>query len=313
LNKNTKIWLNYLIGGTISALLLLGIYLQVHKQLLHVDAQAWQQTGPAIFLWLAVLLMPVNIALESKKWQLLASSAQRTSFKQALFSFLAGLAFSIVTPNRLGEYPGRLLYMKRTNTIRLISVSVLGAVAQLVTVFIFGTLGLIYYNIAFPGITSQITLVCSVLVSIFLLLVYFRFETWLPILKKYAWTRRYNIYGQLLQRFSFKEQLTILSISLLRYGVFTAQLLFCLRWMNVHIPLWDGYWMSALFFGVMAVIPSIALTELGERGQVSLFLFHHFSANTIGILAATIGLWALNLIIPSVIGSILLIRMRLLK
>ena len=313
LNKNTKIWLNYLIGAIISLLLLWGIYIQVVKQLRGVDTTTWRQTGPQIFLWLAVLLMPLNIGLETKKWQLLARSAQPFSYKQALLSYLAGLAFSIVTPNRIGEYPGRLLYMKRKNTIRLISVSVLGAVAQLLTLFIFGSLALIYYNIAFPGMIEKIILASSSVITIFLLLVYFNFETWLPWFKKFKWARRYNIYGQLLQRFSFKEQLTILSISLLRFAVFTAQYLFFLRWMNVNIPLGQGYCMAALFFWAMAIIPSIALAELGERGQVSLYLFHHLSANTIGIIGATMGLWLLNLIIPAIIGSVLLIRMRLLR
>lgn len=257
--------------------------------------------------------MPVNVGLETRKWQLLARSAQAFTYKQALLSYLAGLAFSIITPNRIGEYPGRLLYMKRKNTIRLVSVSVLGAVSQLLTIFIFGTAGLIYYNIAFPQTWELIVLAASALITVLLLLVYFRFETWLPWLSKYKWTRRYNIYGQLLNRFSYKEQLTILSVSLIRFGVFTAQYLFFLRWMNVNIPLAEGYCMAALFFWAMAIIPSIALAELGERGQVGLYLFHHLSGNTIGIIGATMGLWVLNLIIPSIIGSILLLRMRLLR
>jgi hypothetical protein len=63
----------------------------------------------------------------------------------------------------------------------------------------------------------------------------------------------------------------------------------------------------------MAVIPTIALAELGTRGEVSLYLFHHFSSNTIGILGATLAIWFLNLVIPSIAGSLLLLRMRLLR
>lgn len=253
------------------------------------------------------------MALETRKWQILTSSAQPVSFMAALRSYLAGLAFSVITPNRIGEYPGRLLYMRRKNTIRLISVSVLGALSQLIAIFVFSSIGFIYYNIAFPQTWELVLLACGIITTVLLLLTYFRFETWLPLLRKYKWARRYNIYGQLLKRFSYKEQLTILFLSLIRFGVFTAQYLFFLRWMNVVIPLGEGYLMSAIFFGVMAIIPSIALAELGERGQVSLFLFHHLSTNTIGIIGATMGLWVLNLIIPAIVGSILLLRMRLLR
>ncbi|MBS1688298.1 MAG: flippase-like domain-containing protein [Bacteroidetes bacterium] len=313
LNKSTKIWLNYTLGGVISAVLLWSIYVQVNKQLHSVDASIWQQTGPDIFIWLCVLLMPVNLLLETRKWHILAHSAQPLSFRQAFTSYLAGLAFSIITPNRIGEYPGRILYLKRKNTFRLISVSVLGAVAQLLTVFIFGLVGLIYYNIAFPGPFEKTVLLSCLIVTAGIALIYWRFEAWMPLLGNIRWLRKFNIYGQLLKRFSSKEQLTILGISLLRYGVFTAQYLFFLRWMNVNMPLGEGYCMAALFFWAIGVIPSIALAELSERGQVSLFLFHHFSPNTLGILGATLGIWLLNLIIPSIVGSILLLRMRLLR
>ncbi|MGN6566562.1 MAG: lysylphosphatidylglycerol synthase transmembrane domain-containing protein [Flavipsychrobacter sp.] len=313
MNKSTKIWLNYILGGIISAVLLWSIYLQVKKQLASVDASVWQQTGPDIFIWLCILLMPVNLLLETRKWHILANSAEPLSFRQAFTSYLGGLAFSMITPNRIGEYPGRILYLKRKNTFRLISVSVLGAVAQLLTVFIFGMAGLIYYNVAFPGPFEKTVLLGCVLVTAGIALVFWRFETWMPLLENIRWMRKFNIYGQLLKRFSAREQWTILGISLLRYGVFTAQYLFFLRWMNVYMPLAEGYCMAALFFWAIGVIPSIALAELSERGQVSLYLFHHFSPNTLGILGATLGIWLLNLIIPSIVGSILLLRMRLLR
>src|SRR5690606_16203154 len=128
---------------TISILLLWGIYLQVLKQLKKVDIDTIWQTGPDYFLWLCILLMPVNLLLEAKKWQILAGSAQPLSFRGAMASYLGGIAFSMVTPNRLGEYPGRMLYLKRRNTVRLVSVSLLGALTQMLTLFIFGTLGLV--------------------------------------------------------------------------------------------------------------------------------------------------------------------------
>ncbi len=257
--------------------------------------------------------MPLNVALEARKWHMLVRVAQPLSYRGAMASYLSGLALSIITPNRIGEYPARILYLKRKNTFRLISVSILGMVSQLFTWFIFGTIGLIYYNIAFPGWLPLLTLVFCLIITICIAIFYWRFESWLPLLQKFKWTRRYNVYAQLLNRFSNKALFNIIFISLLRFLVFTAQYLFLLSWLNVYMPLAEGFCMSALFFWVMAVIPSIALSELGERGQVSLYLFHHFSSNTLGILGATMGIWFLNLIIPSVIGSLLTIRMRLVQ
>lgn len=313
LNKNTKIWLNYILGGIIASLLLWGIYLQVVKQLQKIDVNTLWQTGPSIYLWLVTMLMPINLALEAAKWQLLAGSAQPLSYKDAFFSYLAGIAFSIVTPNRIGEYPGRLLYLRRKNTFRLVSVSILGAVSQLLTLFIYGSAGLIYYNIFYPGTLQLIILIACLLITFGIMIVYWKFEKWAPFIEKIKLLRKYHVYGKLLRRFDSKEQLTILCISLIRYTIYTAQYLLLLQWMNVIIPPIEGFFMSALFFWVIAIIPSITLVELGERGAVGLYLFHHFSENTIGILSATVGIWCINLILPSIIGSILLFRMRLLR
>jgi hypothetical protein len=122
-----------------------------------------------------------------------------------------------------------------------------------------------------------------------------------------------HVYRQLLIRFRNEEQLTVLGISMLRFLVFTAQYLILLRWMNVSMPLREGFFVACLFFWAITVIPSIALAELGIRSQVGVFLFGKFSANIAGIVAATAGLWFLNLIVPAVIGSILLVRLRLLR
>ncbi len=58
----------------------------------------------------------------------------------------------------------------------------------------------------------------------------------------------------------------------------------------------------------MAIIPSIALAELGIRGTVSLFLFKEVSPNVAGIAAATFVLWCMNLMLPSLIGAAMFFR-----
>ena len=255
--------------------------------------------------------MFVNTSLEGLKWYLLTRSVAPISYSRAFASYLAGVAFAIITPNRIGEYPGRILYLGKGNTSRYINVSILGITAQLWSVYFFGLTGLIYYNIAFPAPMAKVALVLCVIANIAAAILYWRFDKWLPWLGKFRMLRKFAIYGRLLTRITTKRQMIILTISIVRFAIFTAQYLFLLKWMNVDVPIAAGFCMAALFFWIMAVIPSIALTELGIRGNVCIYLFQNFSDNTIGMLAATTGIWLLNLIIPSVIGSLLIIRMRL--
>jgi hypothetical protein len=110
-----------------------------------------------------------------------------------------------------------------------------------------------------------------------------------------------------------KKQLIVLTISMVRFAIFSAQYLFLMKWLGIKMPLAEGFCAAALFFWVMAVIPTITLTELGVRGHVSLYIFGHFSANAAAIVGATTGIWLLNLMIPSIVGSILILRMRFLR
>ena len=313
MNKNTKIWLKYIAGLAILMLLLWSIYVQVTKQLTGISASSWTQTGPAVYLILCICLMFVNILIESRKWYVLSNSVEELSYFRALCSYLAGMAFSIVTPNRIGDYPGRILYLGRSNTFRYVNVSILGAMSQLSAIFLFGLAGLTYYNIAFPTVIAKVALAVCLAGNIFVAVIYWRFEAWLPAMEKIKWLKRFAIYGRLLNRVTIRKQITVLGMSVLRFGVFTAQYLFLLKWMNVNLPMAEGFCMAALFFWIMAVIPSIALAELGIRGNVSLYLFQHFSSNTVGILAATSGIWLLNLVLPSIVGSILIMRMKLFR
>lgn len=254
--------------------------------------------------------MPVNMLLEAKKWQMLVQYSQPLTFKEAFASYLAGLAFSVITPNRVGEYPGRLIYLKKENTLRLVNVSILGAIAQMLTVMLFGIIGLIYYNITIPSVTAKVVLASTVGATFLIVIIYTHFEKWLPKIEHIKWLKKYIVYAKLLRAFKIKEQLAILSISVFRFVVYSCQFMCLFYWLNIQLPILSGFCTTSLFFFSIAILPSIAIAELGLRGQLSIFLFHPFTIDTIGILVATFGLWFINLVVPALAGTILILRMR---
>jgi hypothetical protein len=313
LNKNRKLWVNYLLGAFISSLLLWNIYTQVRDQVATHELPVWREFSLNRYLWLGLILMPLNLAIESFKWKMLASSAQPINFFKAFRSFLSGLAFSFLTPNRIGEYPGRIIYLRPKNTIRLVSVSALGIFSQFLTLFLFGIMGLVYYNFHFPGNGPRLVLGLALSALVFIALVFFFFENWAKYLEGLTWFRRYRTYSLLLKRFTLKEQLSVVALSMGRFLIFTTQYLILLKWMSVSFPLSEGYLMAFLFFWGIAVIPSFAFADLGIRGKLSLFLFGNFTTDVVAILAATFALWFINLVVPAIAGSVLIIRMRLWK
>jgi hypothetical protein len=325
-NKSTKIRLNYVVGAAISLLLLWAIYAQIVKQLNGIASSTWQHTGKSIYLVLALALVFVNSFLESYKWYTLMSWAAPVRYTTALGSYLAGIAFSIITPNRVGEYPGRILYLGGSNTIRYLVVSVSGILSQLAGIYFLGLVGLTYYHmhllsagdtmiggILLPAIMAKVVWVVCIIINILIAVMYWRSDMWLPLLATSKRLRRFALYSKLMSRIGNSNKMKVLALSLLRVLVFTAQYLFLLLWLNVEVPLLQGFCMAALFFWVMAVVPSLALTELGIRGAVGLFIFSQVSPNSIGILAATTSIWVINLILPAIIGSILIIKMKWVK
>jgi hypothetical protein len=63
----------------------------------------------------------------------------------------------------------------------------------------------------------------------------------------------------------------------------------------------------------MAILPTIAIAEIGIRGETALFFLAPLSTNHLGIVSSTFMLWFINLIIPSLIGCLFVYKMKLYK
>jgi len=55
------------------------------------------------------------------------------------------------------------------------------------------------------------------------------------------------------------------------------------------------------------------LTELGLRWEASIQVVQLFSVNTVGIFATSFGIWLINLVIPALAGSLLILGIKLFK
>jgi hypothetical protein len=75
----------------------------------------------------------------------------------------------------------------------------------------------------------------------------------------------------------------------------------------------DSFWIISILFLVLAVVPSFAIADLGIRGKFSTELLSVYSLNTVGILGTTFGIWIINLFVPAVVGSILILGIRFFK
>jgi len=269
--------------------------------------------------WMVILFVFVNWGLEARKWQLLMQVLQPMSFITAFKSVLCGVTFSLNTPNRMGEYGGRILFVDEGKRIKSITLSVAGGMAQLIITMLMGCLGLAY--LMFNAHTStnllgisffwlRIFFYSSTVGTLIFIFFFFRMEFLIRLLQKLPYSDRFLKYVNVLETFDAKILLRLLSISLFRYVVFVLQYIFMLQLLQVEQNVWTGFWIITVMFWILAIIPSFAIADLGIRGTVAKTLFS-YSSNTLGILTATFGIWFVNLFIPALIGSLLILGIKI--
>ena len=103
---------------------------------------------------------------------------------------------------------------------------------------------------------------------------------------------------------------TLLLLQLLLLQLLLLQLLL-FQLFGVTLTWLTGAALVSLMMLLLALVPTIALAELGFRGQISLRLFSLVSANYAGIMATAAGIWVINLIIPALAGSLLVLGIRI--
>jgi len=321
INKSIKIFINYFLGPLLFLWLSYSIYRQVRRQ---PDLEgSWQQIkqsfgSPLVLNLLAVfLLMIVNWGIEAYKWMLCVQKIQRVKYITAFKAILSGTSFSVSTPNRVGEYLGRVLYMNEGNRLKAVSLTIAGSMSQLLVTLYMGTIGFFIVRkpiekAALIPVGGLQAMIVGVLLALLVLTVFYFRLSWiirwvdrLPRIKKYAWLLK----G--LEDFNATLLMKILSLSLLRFLVFLIQYFLLFRLFNVNVSWWEGLWAVSVSFLVMAIIPTIALfTDLGLKGKVNLELIGLFSRNDLGIWWTSVSIWFINLIIPALAGSLLILSIK---
>jgi hypothetical protein len=326
LNKNIKILLNYFLGPLVFLLLSYSIYRQIRHQ------PDWQQSfqqikraisGPQVWkIGIVLLLMPVNWGLEAKKWQLSIRLLQPMHYWKAFKAVLAGTTMASFTPNRMGEYLGRLLYVEEGKRIASISLSIVCSLAQLLITGLAGVVGILYLkwylHDPLPKGQEHFQFWLSVLLAGVLLailgcaILYFRMSWLVRIAGKLPFAHKFLVYVKVLKDFNTTALVHILLLSFCRYLVFIMQYFLLFSVFGVILTWGQTFAGISVMFLVMAVIPTFTfLTDLGLRWEASIQIIELFSANRIGIFAASLGVWLINLVIPALIGSLLILGIKI--
>ena len=321
-NKSIKIFLNYVVGPLLFLWLSISIYHQLKAQPdLAENLKRIQQVlngSHSWYIWTTLLLVLVNWGLEARKWQLLIVHLEPITFFRSFKATLSGVAFALNTPNRIGEYGGRVLFLNDGNRIKAVSLTMVGSISQLLVTLMVGLAGMLLLRerlwegplqkIAWAEGWFTVMLISG---CILLILLYFRVAYVVRRslqLSKFQWV---NKWLEAAQGLCPKLLLEVLFLSFFRYAVFVGQYVLVLQAFSVQSDTWTLIWLVTVFFLWLSIGPTIALLELGLRWEYSLLLFGMVSSQSVGIYAAATLVWLINLVIPALVGSLLMLSLRL--
>lgn len=246
-----------------------------------------------------VALVPVNWGIEALKWKWALINTQTLSWAAAIKSVLTGVTLSIITPNGVGDYGGRMINIDKDKRSQAIYYNGFLSMSQYLTTVVFGLLGLskISEQLSFPMHRLPLLFLIFVLIGVcswFYFRTKFRFGFLKTFLLKYNQKIDFEI--------SHDLRTKVLMLSMLRYFVFSIQYVLLVRCFIPEIDLVTTFSSIAFVFLCTAVIPTGWLSGLLVRGSVSFFVFQSVvNGGEFGLIASSL-LWVINLLFPAMVG-----------
>lgn len=281
--------------------------------LMQVGRESWMLVA------LVVLLMPVNWMLEALKWRLFYGWNAEMSRRQSLRAILAGVTLSMLTPNRIGDYGGRVLLVPAARRWRAVVATFAGGVCQWLVLVSAGIVGvLVYVRRLLPALWDVATLLIPVQLLLMAMLIWSipRLGGWLRWLRhrsRRPWLRRMLRSMETLSTYRPPALLKGLGLSALRYAIYTTQYFLLLRYFGVDVPAEMALAGIASIFFVQTAVPMPPLVGLLARTELALLVWSPFSANEMSILAATFSLFVINLALPSLLGLGIIVKTNIIK
>lgn len=265
---------------------------------------------------ISFLLSFVNIYLQFYKWKITANVVLQENHNSKIWlSLFYGFSAGAFTPARIGEYFGRALVFKNHSVLQVTLATLLDKVFLLLIVAFFGSISSIlfihyYYHVTFYLTAGLFIIVFALFYFFFWLIFNDRFWENIFFIKtkdsiKLNWLfEKVKIFRKLDKKYSTKMFL----VSFLFYLCFLVQYSLLVAAFSNHNQFWNYLWAGNLMMFAKTIIPPVSLGELGIREGASVFFITQLGESASTGFNASIFLFFINVLIPSLIGLTLLIK-----
>jgi hypothetical protein len=250
-----------------------------------------------------ISLMLMSILVEAIKWKIAVRDTNPIHLGTSLKSVFVGQAFAFFTPNRIGEYAGRTMFLSAGNKLMGLAQMAWTSYAQLlVTVFI-GVIALFLNITLYPGINI------NGLFWIKWLSPFIGFIAVVLYFYKRNWTAKFSFLNVL--QIDQLLKIKLLCWSFCKYALFVAQYFYVAYLLKMEIELLTLFLSLAILFLCLSIVPTFSFSELVVRGQLFIVILTPFYSNKVSIVSLSSIIWGINFLIPSIIGTSLLLGYRI--
>mgnify|MGYP001187663338 CR=1 FL=1 len=258
-----------------------------------------------------LFLLPSNWWLESVKWEMLVEKVQKIDIKIAFKSVLNGILTSFFTPNRVGDFVGRIVYLDKKNKKAGFTLSIINSFTQNFIMIICGMPAFLLFvfrsrnshSAIFQGFSIKVYLIEFLLFLLIGIIFYIFLPFIVRILQKSKVANRFQSFFACLSVYNSWDLLKILMVSLLRYFVFSLQFFLMLRCFGVDLYVLNAMIAIPCTYLFVTFTPSLAFSEVPIRSSYAVIFIGAFSHQLVQIMLATACVWAVNYALPLLGGS----------
>ena len=251
-------------------------------------------------LILVLLLMPLNYLFEWLKWRTILNSFNSNFGIQTRFqSFLAGIITGMLTPNMQGNFIGRLYYFPKRFRINIILLTLWSNLAQFIVSISFGLIAIVLLGKVPGEFNVQKYLYPLAGIVSLILLLYFTANYYLPYVLNKKTAKRFKMVLKEVPFFKWK----ILLFSVLRYLVFSLQFYLILIAFGQSGEVETYLWVWQLYLWT-TIAPSLILGKLFIRESIAIWVLGSIGMNEWSVALSAFLIWIFNLLIPTLIGTV---------
>lgn len=304
-SKNTLVkWAKLLIGLACLGLIAQRLYISYSSENISSVKEIFTAKN-SLYILLAFLLLFFNWGIEVFKWKTLTNNIEQLSFSKLWQSVWTGVCIGNLTPARLGEFAGRVLYFKPQHRAEVSALHFVGSFAQLIITIVMGCIGLLGFSTIIDAQYFSFILISELVLLVIISLILFRINRVIKWVKTKSFFKKYDFSDIKIDQ---KTLFQILLLSFFRYLFFWFQFYLLLTACGVQGNLLEIGGAITVAYLLLSTIPMISFIEVAIRAFIVVLLFGNLGSNDWKLSIASTLLWLINIVFPSVIGYIFLVR-----